>query len=217
MSDKALPPHLRGKLHNDWIWPLNKISRGWNAAGPRSERFQNDWRPWPPMLVEGKGVSRWEAAGGHSILHIPGLDKERVQGQMVYGRSWLAIEMNPGHPEFLKAKDVYLPPVKEARVWDIPDQSNPGKFIQMIDPDQYSPSALQKFSKEGWMKMYPYYHAEWAFNNRKELKWLQNGAKGTSPEDTVGFFRRGDRPDHVDLYYNTDRCVPIGFAGLKWE
>lgn len=204
MSDLALPPHLRGKLHNDWTWPLNKISRGWNAAGPRAPQGADDYMAWPPRLVEGKGVSRWENDGAQSILHIAALDKTTVRGHQVYGRTWLAVEMNPGRPDFMKAKDVYIPEWRPATVTDTPQQT--------CDPMQYSPSALQKFSPAGWMKLNPFYHSEWRVIKKRELPvYPETG------DDTVAFFRRGNRPDHVDLYYNTDKFTPIGFVGLRWE
>lgn len=212
MSDLALPPHLRGRLHNDWVWPFTKISRGWNAIGPRAPMNADDYAQWPPRLVAGRGVARWESAGGNSIIHIHGLEKVEITGDKVYGRQWLATEMNPGHPNFMKSQDVMLPHWAPARVWDEPDPARPGKFIQKIDVDQYSPSALQKFSSRGWMKLSPSYHSEWRVFKKRELpNWPETG------DDTVAFLRRGNRPDHVDLYYNTDRGFPIGYAGLHWE
>lgn len=207
MSDRALPPHLRGRLHGDWIWPLNKISRGWNAYGPRVSRSAPDFLPWPPRLVAGKSVCRWETAGGNSIILIAGLDNVEVTYDDVYGRRWLATEMNPGHPNFMKSEDIFLPHWEESLVWDEEPINGPAK--QMIKGDFYSPSALQKFSKRGWMSLYPFYHTEWNVLKKRELPvWPETG------EDTVIFWRRGYRPDHVDLYYNKSI---IGTAGLHWE
>ena len=42
MPKECLPPHLQDKLHNDWPWPFNKISR--NTTSFCGE---------PPTLVEG--------------------------------------------------------------------------------------------------------------------------------------------------------------------
>lgn len=215
MSDNALPPHLRGRLHNDWPWPFNKISRGWNAKGPRPGKFASDFLTWPPRLERGAGVARWESSGGNSILFIPGLENVEINGVMFYNRRWLVTEMNPGHPDFLKSKDMFFPEWQPCRVFDT--SNGDGTWTQHCEPEMYSPSALQKFSKKGWMKLSPAYHSEWNYNNLKERKWLEAGAKGESPEDRVAFFRRFNRPDHVDLYYNTDKWLPIGFAGLKWE
>lgn len=209
MSETALPPHLRGKLHGDWLWPFNKISRGWNAAGPRPGPFGPDYLPWPPRLVRGRGVSRWEDPGARSILHIPALDNIEINGDSVYNRSWLATEMAEGHPDFMKAKDVFFPPWEPANVYDMKVN---GHYVQYCEPGHYSPSALQKFSQKGWMKLEPHYHAKWKVLKKRELPlWPETG------EDAVMFYRRGNRPDHVDLYYNTDKMVPIGYVGLHWE
>ena len=213
MSDLALPPHLRGRLHNDWaIWPFNKISRGWNAAGPRPPKDAKDYMAWPPKLVEGRGISRWETAGGDSIIHIPALDNCQITGAKFYGRNWLCVEMNPGKPDFMKSRDIFFPAWQEAHVYDTPDPDRPGKFIQHCAPDNYSPSALQKFSKQGYMELEPDYKSWWKVLKKRELPvWPETG------DDRVMFYRAGNRPDHVDCYYNCDKIIPIGFVGLKWE
>lgn len=218
MSDLALPPHLRGRKHNDWPWPFKNVSRGWNAKGPRcrsnpatSTSDPASYLAWPPWIVEGYGVSRWESAGGESIIHIPALDDFHItKGSDVYNRQWMAVEMNPGHVDFLKVKDIFLPRWKESSVYDVLRPN--GLYEQHCEPDQYSPSALQKFSPKGWMKLEPFYYAQWHLLKKRELPIFPE-----TGEDQVIFFRRGNRPDHVDLYYNCDRLVPFGFAGLKWE
>lgn len=210
MSVQALPPHLRLKKHNDWIWPFNKLSRGWNAKGPREKVDSKDYLPWPPKLVEGKGVARWEESGeGGSIIMIPDFIKATIKGSDVYNRRWDAIEMNPGMPDFQQRKKVFLA-WRSAAVTDI--TSPAGGNITRIIPQQYSPSALQKFSPSGWMKLSPNYHSKWKVIKKRELPvWPETG------DDTVLFTRAGNRPDHLDVYYNVDKILPIGQIGLKWE
>lgn len=203
MSDLALPIHLRGKLHNDWPFPFNGIPRGWNAKGPREPKDSKDYLPWPPKLVQGKGVARWESARADSIILIPEFVTATID-QSIYGKEYKAIEMNPGRPDFQKEKIVRLD-WEEAKVWD-------SNGTQNVQPDNYSPSALQKFSPKGWMKLEPFYHSEWRVLKKRELPvWPETG------DDKVLFFRRGNRPDHADSYYNVDKIIPIGFVGLKWE
>jgi len=206
MSDLALPPHLRGRKHNDWPWPFKGISRGWNAKGPRAKGTQ-DYLPWPPILVEGKGVSRWETAGGKSIVHIPGLDHVQVKGSDLYGLDWNGVEMNPGNPRFHEPVQIRLTQ-RTSNVFDVWDESI-DKWVQVCDPDSYSPSALQKFSPKGWMRLSPDYYSQWRIIKKRELPmWPETG------EDTVIFMRTKYRPDHGDLYYN--RSI-IASGGLHWE
>lgn len=209
MSDLALPPHLRGRLHGDWPWPFKKVSRGWNAVGPRPATDAEDYMAWPPRLVEGKGVARWEREDG-SILMIPELVGRVITAKDFYGKEWRCVEMNPSAPDFLNAKVVFFPQWAEAHVYDVP--IGDGKFKQTVFPEQYSPSALQKFSESGWMRLSPKYKSTWKVFKKRELPiWPEKG------DDIVFFTRAGARPDHVDCYYNTDKLVPIGFIGLKWE
>jgi hypothetical protein len=46
MPDSALPKHLQGRKHEDWIFPFSLIPRGWNAF--RLEQ--------PPLLIWGRKV-----------------------------------------------------------------------------------------------------------------------------------------------------------------
>lgn len=205
----ALPPHLRGRRHNDWA--LGKfIQRSWNARGPRCDG--EGYLRWPPRLDEGRGVARWESAGGRSVIFIKGLEEAEVVGSQVYGRAWLAVEMNPGSPRFGKAFDVFLedPRAHRVRVTDVytPDGSEFGSLRVDCDPDLYSPSALQKFSMRGWMRLDPWYVSYWRVLKRREEPGRETG------DDTVTFMRSGARPDHVDVYYN---CGRFPFVGLKWE
>lgn len=206
MSELALPPHLRGRLHEDWIWPLNQIPRGWNAYGPREEKSAQDYRPWPPRLIEGRGVARWEMANG-SVVFLHDLVNKRVDADDVYGKMWNAVEMNPGMPDFYKPKVVHIPKWEEATLTEV--QQPDGTLKISVVPDNYSPSALQKFSRVGWMRLDPDYYSRWCVITKRELPIYPEIG-----EDTVAFFRRGYRPDHVDVYYNRSIVFTMG---LHWE
>ena len=49
MGDSVLPRHLRGKRHNDWIFPFSLIPRGWTSF-----RLSQ-----PPKLIWGYKVYDW--------------------------------------------------------------------------------------------------------------------------------------------------------------
>ncbi len=53
MPDSALPPHLQGTFHWDWIWPFSRIPRGWTAF---------DWGR--PFLHKGWGLRGEDFAPG---------------------------------------------------------------------------------------------------------------------------------------------------------
>ena len=210
MSEFALPPHLRGKLHNDWPWPFKNIPRGSNAYGLRCPKGDESYRPWPPRLMEGFGVARWELAGGQSIIEIPAFVDKRMKPEDIYGKTWMVIERNIGNPSFGKKFDITLQDPKE--IWEVTtvtDVQIGDSWTQMIDPNIYSPSALQKFSPHGWMKLEPYYYSFWKVLKKRELPvYPETG------EDTVIFYRTGYRPDHLDTYYNKSL---IATGGLHWE
>jgi len=65
MPECDLPPHLRGVKHNDWIWPLSGISRGWNAFGHRC----SGWRRVPKLLI-GYNTVRWMTHGDKDVMNI---------------------------------------------------------------------------------------------------------------------------------------------------
>lgn len=182
----ALPDHLKEKKHNDWIWPLSYIPRGANAFGPRCGKGNKGYLPWPPKLVEGKGVARWESDGATSIIEIPSLANIEIKAKDVYGREFTYIERNVGRPDCGKIGLVTLS-------W------TEGMNIE----GQYHPSALQKFSNEGWMRLDPDYYAWWKVLERREPK----------KDDIVMFHRRGFRVDSLDQFYN----FSLGFFGLRWE
>lgn len=51
MSNKCLPPSLKGKKHDDWFWPLSYVPRGWTA--------KCGWA-WPQPPVRIWGSSGWK-------------------------------------------------------------------------------------------------------------------------------------------------------------
>lgn len=67
MPSSALPEHLRSELHNDWIWPLCYIPRGWNAFGYRCKNWFCKWRETPKLIV-GYGVARWMTNGDENLV-----------------------------------------------------------------------------------------------------------------------------------------------------
>lgn len=194
-DNKGNEVNLRDALHYDWpFWPLTKIPRGLNAFGPRCpgkecpECGGKSFRPWPPTLVEGHGIARWEMEGeGHSIIFIPSLVDKTIKAKDVYNRVHDAIECNPGKMNY----------------------GNWGR-IQLLEGEGYSPSAIQKFSDSGWMKLSPYYYAEWHVFKRYAPKdapvWVED------KEPLAAFYRWAYRPDHNDEYYNWGP-----YAGLHFE
>jgi len=59
MPASALPPHLKTKLHNDWIFPLCYIPRAWTAF--KLGGF--------PILIKGYNINYWGNFEGHSFPH----------------------------------------------------------------------------------------------------------------------------------------------------
>jgi len=54
VPNSALPDHLKGKLHNDWIFPLCYIPRSWTSY----KLFQ------PPVILFGFRVKDWKEHNG---------------------------------------------------------------------------------------------------------------------------------------------------------
>lgn len=128
--------------------------------------------------------------GAKSIIEIPDLANRAVTSNDVYNRIWTAIERNPDSPNYNKEVKIVL-------LWD-----------EVIAPHEkesklYHPSALQKFSDNGWMRCEPYYYAKW-----KVLKRYDSRDK----EDLVLFYRTGYRMDSYQIYYNWGP-----YAGLHFE
>ena len=95
MPKSALPDHLKERKHNDWIFPLSLLSRGVNAFGPRCGKGNSGYKPWPPKIVEGKSVTRWETSGADSIVIIPSLEDVKIDAS-VYGKVYKAIDERTG-------------------------------------------------------------------------------------------------------------------------
>lgn len=176
-SAAALPAHLanwngtgKPKLHNDWPWPLAKLPRSINAFGPRCPVESGAYRPWPPRLVKGFGVTRWESNGAASILEVPAFAGRWITAAEVYGKTWPCIERNPGHPDYGQQGTAALS--FHAMPWS---EIETGALA-------YSPSALQEFGPKSWLRMGPFYVAEYRPGRY--------------------FYRVGFRPDHLDVYYN---------------
>ncbi|KKM92803.1 hypothetical protein LCGC14_1214780 [marine sediment metagenome] len=183
----ALPEHLKNwkgtgkvKLHNDWPPLLNKIPRSFNSFGPLAEG-KPGFRSWPPKLVEGKGITRWENAGASSILYIPSLEDKTIDDSF-YGTKIRAWETNPGHPNYRE------------EIWILLDYEE-GR----LDPYMYSPSALQRWSPQGFLRMSPHYWSCWFVLKKNEIPFLPTTV---TKENKVLFWRNGFRPDHLCRYYN---------------
>ena len=200
----ALPHHLKGKKHNDWLWPLSYMPRSYNARGPRCTGREG-YIPWPPILVEGFGVSRWETSKAESIIEIPELRYRKITDKDVYGKKFEAIERNPGNIYFNKTIIVNFPQWEEARVID--EHVSPKIWLTHVKPNYYHPSALQKFSSSGYLLLEPYYYSKWKIIKKNEVP----GEK--TKDDIVLFMRRGYRPDSLDVYYNKSLIT----AGFHWE
>jgi hypothetical protein len=59
MPNSALPEHLRGKLHNDWIFPFCYIPRGWTAF----KLFQ------PPIILLAYNCDEIQEYNGKAGFH----------------------------------------------------------------------------------------------------------------------------------------------------
>lgn len=191
------------KLHTDWPPLLNMVPRSFNVKGPRVGKGNTGYAPWPPRLVEGENVAKWETTetnlAPQSVIFISELVGRKVRGEDVYDRDWMAKEMNPAHPQFNQWRSVRLQ-WSEAIVTDgkHPDHGLP---ITRISPNHHSPSAIQAYSRQGSMILAPRYSSRWKWGVSFNLR------------DPRGFFWRfGWRPDHVDAYYNNGP-----FVGLKGE
>lgn len=137
MPKCALPDHLKNAKHSDWIWPFSRIPRSFNAFGPRCPFKSKGWKPWPPTLVKGYNVTRWENTGATSILYFPDLEGQEIDAT-IYGVTLKGIEEGSG----LKVK------------------------TRLTKKGDYSPSALQKRSARGYMVLDPFYRTEWRILKR---------------------------------------------------
>lgn len=191
MPKCALPDHLKEKSHNDWPWPFSKIDRAFSAYGPRCPIGSSGYKSWPPKLIKGKGIVRWENNFANSIIYIPALEGKEITGDDVYGKEFEAFETKE------------LKPIKVKLDWRELTWDEIQSGVQL-----YFPSALQKYSMEGYLKMSPWYYSQWKILKQREFTEKSDG------EDTVLFLRMGYRNDALDLYYNKSL---IATAGLHWE
>lgn len=187
MADCALPLHLRGKTHSDWLL-FKWVSRGFNAKGPRCGAGNPGYLSWPPRILGGKGVVRWESNFAKSRIYIPDLAGVEANDS-IYGKRFMGIEEDSG-------KELQVKLEWREQTWE---EIERGDLI-------YSPSALQKFSNEGVLRLEQGYYSKWKILKQREFPTMNEG------EDTVLFFRNGWRPDHLDLYWNKGPAI-----GLHWE
>lgn len=137
--------NLKDARHWDWPWPMSYFKRAINAFGPRCEMGTKGYRAWPPTLVEGYGVARWEYKDGnnHSIIFIPQFANKRITDS-VYGKTYEAVEKNQGDDKWV--------------------------HVHLSKGSGYSPSALQRFSMKGYVQLSPWYISQWY-----KLKTVENG------------------------------------------
>lgn len=141
MPKCALPDHLKNLRHTDWPWPLSYLPRSINAFGPRCGRGSDGYKPWPPRLIKGKGVSRWETSGAKSIIHIPMLDNATI-GPEIYGRTFRVFENGKEKIVRLEWRELTWPFTEE-------------------EANIYFPSTIQSYSPQGYMTMEPWYKSSW--------------------------------------------------------
>jgi len=144
-DSSALPNHLKNQKHNDWIWPLSYLPRSVNAFGPRASKDSPRYRPWPPRIVEGYGVTRWESSGADSIILIPELSGKKITDS-IYGKSFEATELNGPAP----GRKIAV--LLEWRELEWPFSTK--------DMAMYMPSTIQK-SRKGYLRTEPYHYVQW--------------------------------------------------------
>lgn len=141
MPKSALPEHLKDRLHNDWPWPLSYLPRGISAFGPRCGKGNPGYKPWPPKLVAGKSVTRWESSGAESRIIIPELNDVKIDPS-IYGKTFKAVDQN--------GKELTVTLEWRELTWPFSE----------ADRMMYSPSTIQ-VSKKGWLKMEPSFFVQW--------------------------------------------------------
>ena len=166
--------NLKDRLHDDWIWPLSKISRGWNAKGPRCGEGNPGYKKWPPRLVEGKSVVRWQKSGDKGEILIPSFNEKYLTSEFVTDLKVLAVDVDSDSITFMEQA-----------------------FVNLND---YIPSTIQKYgSTKGWMKLDCGFQCGWRMIRRREMP---GKTKEQTGEDLVWYWRFGWRPDILDEYYN---------------
>ena len=132
ITRKGKKVNVKDHVHDDWPWPFNKVPRSMTTRGPRCKGKECEcggegYMTWPPKLIRGHNVTRWESDGADSIIEIHALRDRTVDYDYVYGRSFLVTEWNPGNKNFGK------------KGWITIDWKE-----GMNVPGQYHPSAVQK-------------------------------------------------------------------------
>jgi len=134
MPKCALPDHLKERKHNDWLWPMSLISRGANAKGPRCVEGMDGYLPWPPKLVEGYNIIRWEWSdlkGNHRQIFIPEFKGKKIDGG-IYKHKWEYIEPDLG-----------------------------SQYEVDLKAEGWWPSIIQTTAPSGWMKLEPKFYCSW--------------------------------------------------------
>jgi hypothetical protein len=135
MPKCALPDHLKDKKHNDWIWPLSYIPRSANAKGPRCGKGKPGYLSWPPHLIEGYDVTRWEWSdrlGNHTHGIINDFKNKKINSS-IYQSRWDIKDLNTGKTH---------------------------KNVDLIHADWW-PSIIQEYSEYGWLKLDPTFQCGW--------------------------------------------------------
>lgn len=150
----ALPDHLKEKLHNDWFWIFKKIPRAFSAYGPRCPGHGcthcggKRKLPWPPRLVEGFDVTRWEFCDEQTAvdnsrrkeIYIPDFKNRRID-ESIYNQPWTGINQYGG----------------QMTVW--------------LDKEGWGPSIIPTTSEEGWMKLDPGFQCGWKTTGWNKFYW----------------------------------------------
>ncbi len=166
--------NLRDRLHDDWPIGLRWIPRSWNAKGPRCGEGNPGYKKWPPKLIEGYSVMRWQTTGDEKQILIPSFDEKHLTSEYVKDLWVLAVDIKPGSPTYM-------------------DQF-------MVNLNEYIPSTIQKYgSQKGWMKLDCGFQCGWRMITRRETP---GKTKEETGEDLVWYWRWGWRCDILDGYYN---------------
>lgn len=149
----ALPDHLKNRLHNDWPPLLNKIPRSWNARGPRCKGASCEcggagFMSWPPKLVKGHDIVRWEwsdLSGKHRSILIEAFIGKTIDAN-VYDREWKAVDVANGQ--------IFSVDLLKGEWW---------------------PSIIPTGSLKGWIELSPWFKASWDFRSRMFRRYFRIG------------------------------------------
>ena len=141
MGKCALPEHIKNRKHDDWIFPLSLINRGFNARGPRCPIGSKSHEMWPPKLIEGFDVNRWEWSDLTGKNHTHGIIepfKDKLITSSIYQVNWNIQDLNTGETH----KDVDL--IKAGWI----------------------PSVIQLYSRKGYLKCDPSFSCKWDMRHK---------------------------------------------------